>query len=178
MAQLYKMRVFLSRSSRIALFPRSSSTLINRSFFSSSKPAEEENSTSNTTESHPESHPEKLEIDPAEWEAKQKELKDAKEKMLYALAEAQNVRRRSEEEIERVRKYASQGFAKDMLDVADNLEMAIKATEKSGAIDLMNAESPESKALKTLYEGLVLTQKEIVRVLGANSVTKVTKKID
>jgi molecular chaperone GrpE len=60
-----------------------------------------------------------------------------------------------------------------MLDVADNLDMAIKATEKSGAVELMNNESAESKALKTLYEGLVLTQKEIVRVLNTNSVTKI-----
>jgi molecular chaperone GrpE len=143
----------------------SSATL---SFFRFSTDSNEKPAESESTE-----QTDKIEVDAAEWESKQKEVKEAKEKMLYALAEAQNVRRRSEEEIDRVRKYASQGFAKDMLDVADNLDMAIKATEKSGAVELMNNESAESKALKTLYEGLVLTQKEIVRVLNTNSVTKI-----
>eukprot|EP00475_Leptophrys_vorax_P003234 TRINITY_DN1189_c0_g1_i1.p1 TRINITY_DN1189_c0_g1~~TRINITY_DN1189_c0_g1_i1.p1 ORF type:complete len:223 (-),score=75.21 TRINITY_DN1189_c0_g1_i1:145-813(-) len=115
----------------------------------------------------------KIEVTAAEWEAKIKEAKDCKDKMMYALAEAQNVRKRSEEEIARVHKYSSQGFAKDMLDVADNLQIALKAVEDSGAVKLMDAETPEAKALKSLYEGLVLTNKLIMSVLTKNSVEKI-----
>lgn len=115
----------------------------------------------------------KIEVDAAEWESKIKEAKECRDKMLYALAEAQNVRRRSEDEVERVRKYASQSFAKDVLDVADNLQIALKATEDSGATKVMGGESVESKALKSLYDGLVLTHKLILTVLNNNHVSKI-----
>jgi molecular chaperone GrpE len=115
----------------------------------------------------------KIEVTAAEWEAKIKEAKDCKDKMMYALAEAQNVRRRSEEEVQRVHKYASQGFAKDMLDVADNLQIALEAVEKSGAVKHMESDTPEAKALKSLYEGLVLTNKLTMSVLTKNNVEKI-----
>lgn len=58
----------------------------------------------------------------AELEAKHAELSDA---FLRAKAEAENVRRRAEEEISKARKYAVESFAESMVPVKDSLEAAI-----------------------------------------------------
>jgi|KBSSwiStaDraftv2_1062776.scaffolds.fasta_scaffold18878_4 molecular chaperone GrpE len=55
-------------------------------------------------------------------EARHAELSDA---FLRAKAEAENVRRRAEEEVAKARKYAVEGFAESMLPVKDSLEAAI-----------------------------------------------------
>jgi len=58
----------------------------------------------------------------ADLEARHAELSDA---FLRAKAEAENVRRRAEEEVAKARKYAVEGFAESMLPVKDSLEAAI-----------------------------------------------------
>jgi molecular chaperone GrpE len=58
----------------------------------------------------------------AELEARHAEMADA---YLRAKAEAENTRRRSEDEIARARKYAIEGFADSLLPVKDSLEAAI-----------------------------------------------------
>ena len=55
------------------------------------------------------------------------DLEAAKQEMLYAKAETQNVRRRLEKDIQDARAYAATGFARDILSVADNLARAIDA---------------------------------------------------
>jgi len=56
------------------------------------------------------------------------EMKDA---WLRAKAETENVRRRSQEDAQRARKYALESFAEDLLAVKDSLEMALKSQELS-----------------------------------------------
>lgn len=114
-----------------------------------------------------------IEVEHELWEAKQNEATEFKEKWMRSIAEHENIRKRAMNEIDSVKKYAAQSFAKDVLSVVDNLEMALKATESSGAIELMHSESDESKALKALFEGLQLTHKEILHVLGNHQVTKI-----
>ena len=53
------------------------------------------------------------------------ELAEAKKAVLYAHAEAQNVRRRAEKEAADARAYAATSFARDLLSVADNLERGL-----------------------------------------------------
>src|SRR5579871_6849755 len=53
------------------------------------------------------------------------ELEAAKQDVLYAKAETQNVRRRLEKEVADARAYASTGFARDVLSVSDNLARAL-----------------------------------------------------
>ena len=50
------------------------------------------------------------------------DLETAKQDILYAKAEAQNVRRRAEKDVQDARAYAATGFARDILSVSDNLE--------------------------------------------------------
>ena len=58
-------------------------------------------------------------------EALRGELAEAKQEVLYARADTQNVRRRMEKDVTDARTYAATGFARDILSVADNLARAI-----------------------------------------------------
>ena len=49
------------------------------------------------------------------------DLETARQEVLYARAETQNVRRRMEKDVQDARNYAATGFARDILSVADNL---------------------------------------------------------
>ena len=55
------------------------------------------------------------------------QLEEARSKALYAAAEAQNVRRRLEQELQQATSYAAAGFARDMLAIKDHLERALAA---------------------------------------------------
>ncbi len=88
------------------------------------------------------------------------EVKDAKEAAARANAESYNAQRRMEQETDKAKKYALQKFAKELLDVVDNLERGIDASEKAGAEE-------------TVLEGLRLTQKTLLTVLERNGVLAV-----
>ncbi len=61
------------------------------------------------------------------------ELEAAKQEVLYAKAETQNVRRRMEKDMADARAYAATGFARDILSIADNLARAIEAVPRNCA---------------------------------------------
>ena len=85
------------------------------------------------------------------------EKADLKEKLLRALADMENMRRRTEREIADARAYAITNFARDMLNVADNFQRAI---------DSVPAEAREGDAaLKALVEGVELTEREMLKTL-------------
>ncbi|MGE0254826.1 MAG: nucleotide exchange factor GrpE [Alphaproteobacteria bacterium] len=62
--------------------------------------------------------------DPAALQAEVAQLKD---QLLRALADAENQRKRAERQIEDTRRYAVTNFARDLVEVADNLERALSA---------------------------------------------------
>src|SRR5947208_7507053 len=70
------------------------------------------------------SKPEEGATDLQQLQAEKAELQD---KLLRALAETQNVRRRAQQDVERERKFGIERFAKDVLSVADNLGRALSA---------------------------------------------------
>lgn len=65
----------------------------------------------------------------SEQEALNQQLQDAQEQMLRLQAEMQNVRRRSEIDVEKAHKFALEKFVKELLPVADSLEKAVESTE-------------------------------------------------
>ena len=77
------------------------------------------------------------------------EIASLKEQVLRAHADAQNVRRRSEQDVEKARKFALEKFVADLLPVADNLERAIAAGD------------PEDETQKAVLEGVALTLKSL-----------------
>lgn len=87
---------------------------------------------------------------------------DLKDRLMRALAETENVRRRAERDLEDMRQYAVTNFAGDMLRVADNLERAL---------DSVPAEVREGGgAVKALIDGVELTEKEMLRSLNKHGV--------
>lgn len=79
------------------------------------------------------------------------EAAQLKDKFLRAKAEAENTRRRADNEIASVRKYAIERFAAEMLTVRDSLELA-------KAVDL---DDQDASALERMLEGLDLTLKQM-----------------
>jgi molecular chaperone GrpE len=98
----------------------------------------------------------------AELEAETAKLKD---QALRALAETENIRRRSEREREDTAKYAISGFAKSLLDAADNLRRAIDAVP-AGAVE-------DDAALKTLVDGVAATERQLLAAFERHGVTRI-----
>ncbi len=93
-------------------------------------------------------------------------LEEAKSKALYAAAEAQNVRRRLEQEKVQAAAYASTGFARDMLSVRDHLDRAL-AHVPNGA---------REGELKSFVEGIEATLREIDSVFARNGIERIAAK--
>lgn len=91
-------------------------------------------------------------------------LATAKQEVLYAQAETQNVRRRMEKEAQDARAYAATGFARDVLSVSDNLTRALEA---------IPAEMRENEAMKPLVIGLEATGRELESVFSKNGITRI-----
>lgn len=92
------------------------------------------------------------------------DLDAAKQEVLYAKAETQNVRRRMEKDIADSRAYAATGFARDMLSVADNL---------SRALDAIPQELREDEKMNALVAGIEATGRELDKVFAANGITRI-----
>jgi molecular chaperone GrpE len=79
-------------------------------------------------------------------EALTKEVADAKDRVLRTLAEMENLRKRTAKEVADARSYGITAFARDVLDIADNLQRALDAVP----IEAREAADP---GLKALIEG-------------------------
>jgi molecular chaperone GrpE len=88
-----------------------------------------------------------------------------KDKLLRTLAEMENLRKRTEREVADARQYAIANFSRDVLAVADNMHRALEA------IDSELRDSTDSK-MKSLVEGVELTERELMKVLERNGVKK------
>jgi molecular chaperone GrpE len=91
--------------------------------------------------------------EPDELELAYGEVADLKDKLLRAMAETENIKRRGEREKTDLRKYAIADFARDMLAVSDNLQRALSAVS-----DEHRKGNPE---MAQLLEGVELTQREL-----------------
>ncbi|MCB2065051.1 MAG: nucleotide exchange factor GrpE [Erythrobacter sp.] len=92
------------------------------------------------------------------------DLEVAKQEVLYAKAETQNVRRRLEKEKDDARAYAATGFARDMLGVADNLARAIQAVP---------ADLREDDRFKGLVSGIEATMRELEKGFAQHGISRI-----
>ena len=92
------------------------------------------------------------------------DLEAAKQDVLYAKAETQNVRRRAEKDVADARAYAATGFARDVLSVWDNL---------SRAVDAIPEALREDDSMKGLVTGIEATKRELEKVFGQHGVTRI-----
>ena len=86
-----------------------------------------------------------------------------KDRALRAVAEADNVKRRAEREMNDARAYAITRFARDLLGVADNLSRALQAAPKENA----------DAAVGGLVTGLEMTEKSLLSAFESNGLTRV-----
>jgi molecular chaperone GrpE len=95
----------------------------------------------------------------------QAEKADLQDKFLRAAAEAQNVRRRAQQDVEKERKFGIERFARDVLSVADNLGRALTALPgDSDSVD---------PALRNVITGVRATERELVSALERHGVTRI-----
>jgi molecular chaperone GrpE len=94
-----------------------------------------------------------------------KEASESRDKMLRTLAEMENLRKRTAREVADARAYGITGFARDILEIADNLQRAI---------DAIPAEAKESAdpGIKAFIEGVELTERSLLNTLEKNGVKK------
>ncbi|KAF0906533.1 hypothetical protein E2562_011513 [Oryza meyeriana var. granulata] len=105
--------------------------------------------------------------------SKDEEIKDMKDRVLRSYAEMENVISRTKRESENAKKYAVQGFSKSLLDVADNLSRASSVVKESfSKIDTSNDSTEAVKLLKTLLEGVEMTEKQLGEVFKKFGVEK------
>ena len=98
-------------------------------------------------------------------EALAKEAADARDRMLRTLAEMENLRKRTSREVADARTYGITGFARDVLDIADNLQRALDAVP-------VEARETADPGLKALIEGVELTERSLLNTLEKNGVKK------
>jgi molecular chaperone GrpE len=93
------------------------------------------------------------------------EKADLKDKLLRALAEMENLRRRTEKDLADARAYGVTRFARDMLDVADNLRRAQESVP---------AETRETADgfFKAMLDGVDLTERDLLKKMEAHGVRK------
>lgn len=95
--------------------------------------------------------------------AERDELKD---RMLRTLAEMENLRRRTEREVADSRTYAVTNFARDMLNVADNVRRALDSVPA-------DQRASADGALRGLIDGIELTERDLAKNLERHGVKPV-----
>lgn len=98
----------------------------------------------------------------------ERENADLKDRLLRALAEMENLRRRTERELQDQRAYAITKFAGDMIGTADNLRRALEALPKPAEGETVEREP----AIAALIDGVELTERELLKALERHGVKK------
>ena len=115
-----------------------------------------------TSDPNLDAKPQDAAADVQQLQAEKAELQD---KLLRALAEAQNIRRRAQQDVERERKFGIERLAKDVLSVADNLGRALAALpDEADRLD---------PALRNVIVGVQATDRELQSVLERHGVKRI-----
>lgn len=97
--------------------------------------------------------------------ALEEELAEAKDRLLRALAETENVRRRAERDREDTAKYAVSGFARSLLDVADNLRRALDAVPEDAKAD--------GSPISLLIDGVAATERQLASAFERAGIARI-----
>ena len=89
-------------------------------------------------------------------EAKETEAKEMHAKYMRALAEIENVRRIARDDVRKAEEYAIAGFAKNLLEVADSLGMALQQ------LDPEKITQTEVDMMKTMHDGISMVDKILI----------------
>jgi molecular chaperone GrpE len=114
-------------------------------------------------EDEAEPSPEAIERDEAA--ALRAEVADLKDRLLRALADVENIRKRAERDRRDAEVYGATRLARDLLSVHDNFDRA-----------LGNVTDTVRDAAPGLIEGIELTQRDLVNAFAKNKIVKITPK--
>ncbi|MET3911884.1 molecular chaperone GrpE [Bradyrhizobium sp. S3.3.6] len=103
--------------------------------------------------------------EPGSVELLQKEAAESRDRMLRTLAEMENLRKRTAREVADSKLYGVTGFARDVLDIADNLQRALDAVPAE-------ARATADPGLIALIEGVELTERSLLNALEKHGVKK------
>lgn len=131
--------------------------------FSSNNESATDSNNNNATQSSDQSNATDQSSKISELEAKVADLSDQR---LRALAECENVRQRSRVDLSSARLYGIQGFAKQLLEVCDTLELMIKNAEAH--VDSSN------QHFKSLFDGVNMTNNILLKILSNNGMKKMS----
>ena len=90
---------------------------------------------------------------------------EMKDRLLRALADLENTRRRSARDVEDARKYGSSGFARDLLNVSDNLRRGLEAVG--------DAVQESDETIKNLVQGIEMVERELLSAFERHGIKKV-----
>lgn len=98
------------------------------------------------------------------------EKESQRDQLLRVIADAENGRRRAEREKEDTAKFAITKFARDILDISDNLRRALEATEGESMAGVI----AENDSVKVLVEGVAATERALMQSFEKNGLVKLT----
>uniref|UniRef100_A0A7E4V178 GrpE protein homolog n=1 Tax=Panagrellus redivivus TaxID=6233 RepID=A0A7E4V178_PANRE len=107
-----------------------------------------------------------LDLVVAEYDALLTEVDDLKDKYKRALAETENVRGRGQKQTEAAKIFAVQSFCKDLLEVADVLDLAINAVKP----EVIAANSD----IKNLHDGVVMMKTVLHKTFEKHGLTQIS----
>jgi molecular chaperone GrpE len=91
------------------------------------------------------------------------EVSTLKDQLLRALAEQENIRKRSQREVEEANKYAISSFARELLSVSDNLKRALDVAPEN-----------DDEKTKTFIQGIEMTEKELLNSFAKFGIKKIS----
>ena len=106
-----------------------------------------------------------------------RQIEDKQDRLLRALAEADNVRRRAQRDREEYVKYANESLLRDLIPVLDNLDRALDAARAAVAVRAAGRSTAEasgemSEVAAGVVGGVELIQRELLKVLERAGVTR------
>jgi molecular chaperone GrpE len=100
----------------------------------------------------------------AEVDPRDEQIQKLRDTVLVLRADADNYRKVVQRDLTNAREYGLQKFAESLLEVADNLDLALAGVP--------TAELTENKELSSLYDGLRLTQNSLHSIFKKNGIEK------
>ena len=119
--------------------------------------------TEQETATNPEAEPEVAAEETPEVRLEE-EVADLKDKLLRALADVENTRRQKERELDDARRYAVTRFARDLLEVSDNMRRALSVPATA---------SDDNPTVKNLLAGVEMTERSLQSVFERHQIKRI-----
>ena len=135
---------------------------------------EEENPLSESKDESHKVEPKQKKDSPAKEESTENKLKAAEEKLLRAMAETENQRRRFEKERQEAFEFGGFNFARESLSLLDNIDRAINSFKNDDTLK-------NNKDLDKIIEGIEIVKKDLASIFKKNSIEMIeclNKKFD